>query len=215
MDGHRSHARVRWTSLARSVLAVAILWIAGARSVAAAATDPATRWPAGGPAIATARAIADDHWGFPACSGAVTVRWGPLAPGLLGRSTWSNPLAVYGQPSRNTDCVITLSSTYDWDWTTLCSIVVHEMGHLTGHQHSDDPHDIMAAIYGGPLPACLTAPEPPEGGPADPAPAAAAAVAAPPTAAVPSRPVVTPRPAARPAKARAAKPARRTRRRHR
>lgn len=31
----------------------------------------------------------------------------------------------------------------DWEWA--CSTVVHEWGHLTGHNHSPDPYNVMNA----------------------------------------------------------------------
>ncbi|MDX6730659.1 MAG: Matrixin, partial [Baekduia sp.] len=82
--------------------------------------------------------------------------------GINAESSWSNDVDPFLQPSRNGDCEITLSLRDDWDWPKLCSVVVHEVGHLAGHDHVDDPDDVMYPIYVRAVPECLTTPEPAE-----------------------------------------------------
>ena len=40
-----------------------------------------------------------------------------------------------------------------WE-TTMCNVVVHEWGHMLGHTHASDPHDIMAPMVPLIVPAC-------------------------------------------------------------
>lgn len=44
------------------------------------------------------------------------------------------------------------------EWQRLmCNVVAHEWGHLLGHGHSSDPHDLMAPVAPSVVPACRTA----------------------------------------------------------
>jgi hypothetical protein len=127
-------------------------------------------------------AMATEHWGMSPCGGQVALRWtGALAPGVNAQSSWANEIDPYMQPSRNSDCAIALSTRAEWDWPMLCTVVIHEVGHLTGHDHVDDEHDVMYYAYVEPAYECTTTAEP-AGGPAP------AAIAAPPKAAARARP---------------------------
>jgi hypothetical protein len=161
----------RLITLARSPRAVlamltAIASLTGSALAIAAPGDPAPqdRWPVGGAAIATAMEIAATHWAAVPCSGRVDVRWAPLAAGVGGRSTWAYAGDDgFRSPARNTDCEIELSTLEDWDWAKVCTVLVHEVGHLTGHRHADDPHDVMNAAYVEPVADCAAEPEPDPG----------------------------------------------------
>ncbi|WCB95534.1 hypothetical protein DSM104299_04283 [Baekduia alba] len=109
------------------------------------------------------------HWGMAPCGGRVAITWAHLDAGINARSTWANDVDPYLQPSRNTECAIALATGADWDWVKLCSVVVREVGHLTGHEHLDDPTDIMYYAYVQPAPECAATPEPAEAGPSPPA----------------------------------------------
>jgi hypothetical protein len=149
--------------LAGVVLALAAL--AGGAQLAIAADDtgtpPQQRWPVGGAALAAAADLAAAHWGATPCRARVAVTWAPLAPGINARSDWryagGDP---FGAPSRNSDCSITLSTNADWDWEKLCTVVTHEVGHLDGHPHSPDLHDVMSETYLDPTAECAGTPEP-------------------------------------------------------
>jgi hypothetical protein len=158
---------------------LALLAITGGAGTALAADDPvaapALRWPATGTAIRTAMGLAAERWGFSPCRGRVTVAWSRLDAGLNGESSWANDLDPYLQPSRNTECDITLSTAQEWDWPKVCSLVIHEMGHLAGHDHVDDPEDVMYPTYMRPERECVATPEPGEVPRPAPAPAVAAA----------------------------------------
>jgi hypothetical protein len=164
MDGssHRflAHALPR---LVAAVVALAPL-AGGAHSAIASedsGTPPQQRWPVGGVALATAAELAAAHWGATPCRGRVALTWAPLAPGINARSNWRHAGSdAFGLPARNSDCSITLSDAADWDWEKLCTVVIHEVGHLDGHPHSPDVHDVMAETYLDPAPECAGTPEP-------------------------------------------------------
>jgi Matrixin len=164
----------------RLILPALLALLALASPAAAAAADaPATRWPAGGSTLRAAVALGAGHWGMTPCRGRVSVGWAALGAATNAQSSWANDVDPYLQPSSNTDCEIALSTQVEWDWTKLCTVVVHEVGHLDGHDHVDDPADVMYATYLAPVPECAAAPEPAETGPAPaPRPAAAAKPAA-------------------------------------
>jgi hypothetical protein len=121
-------------------------------------------------------ALAAGHWGMTPCGGQVAMNWtGALSRGVNAQSSWANDVDPYAQPSRNVDCAIALSTRVEWDWPMLCTVVIHEVGHLTGHDHVDDPDDIMYYAYMRPAPECEATPEPVETGPPPAAPRAATA----------------------------------------
>jgi hypothetical protein len=152
----------------RTLLAVIVALLAFA-STAHAATSADKRWPVDGPAFQTARAIAVEQWGMDPCHGDVDVSWGKLPIEQNAVSTWVNQYQDYGDPAHNTLCGVVFNTKQDWDWPKLCTVFVHEFGHLAGHEHSEDPHDVMFAYYDGEnLAACVATS--PAGGPAPTAP---------------------------------------------
>jgi hypothetical protein len=187
----------------RRLGALAAIVLAGlvAAAVPARADDaPATvRWPVGGPALRTAMDLAAGHWGMAPCAGRVAVSWEDLGDGLNAQSSWANDVDPYRQPSRNTECEIVLNAGEEWDWPKLCTVVVHEVGHLTGHDHVDDPDDVMYYAYNAPVRECAVTPAPAEGG--APAPSAATGTTAAARRTVPRRTA----PRRRPAKAKSPK----------
>jgi hypothetical protein len=209
MDGTRTRPRLLATLLVlAATLAVALVPpTASADGDDATAMPPAARWPAGGSTLRTALTMGAEHWAMSPCRGRVTIAWsGALGPGTNAQSTWASPgIDPYAKPARNSDCSIVLATTVPWDWPKLCTVVIHEVGHLTGHDHVDDPSDIMYYAYMEPAPECAATPEPSETGP-PPAPVSTVAR----TTAEPKTPKGSRRPAVR--KRRPAK-ARKTRRR--
>ena len=147
-----------------AVLAIgAALLVGGARAHAdpTAISPPQLRWPVGGPALATALDLAAAHWGHTPCRGRVAVTWTPLPTTMNANSSWAfagtDPFA---RPAQNSECVIALSTLVDWDWEKLCTVVMHEVGHLDGHEHSPDPRDVMYYTYVQPVADCAGTPEP-------------------------------------------------------
>jgi hypothetical protein len=141
--------------------AAVLVGAATARADDAPVTPPQVRWPVGGPALDTALELGAAHWGRTPCGGRVAVSWAPLRATLNANSTWAyvghDP---YAHPSKNTNCAITLSTLAEWDWQKLCTVVVHEVGHLDGHDHSPDPNDVMYFAYVTPVADCVATPEP-------------------------------------------------------
>jgi hypothetical protein len=78
-------------------------------------------------------------------------------------ATWSNRSGAYADPARNDRCSVRFNSDQAFDWPSLCTVFAHEFGHLTGHQHTSDPSDVMYPLYSVPLPACADTPAPATG----------------------------------------------------
>jgi hypothetical protein len=152
----------------RPLFAALVASLALAAPAAAAAADagapPAARWPAGGSTLRAALAIGAEHWGMTPCRGRVAVSWAALGSATNAQSSWANDLDDVAQPSFNEDCSIVLSIDVEWDWPKLCTVMVHEVGHLDGHDHVDDADDVMYATYVTPVAECAAAPEPVETG---------------------------------------------------
>jgi hypothetical protein len=162
MDGSPHPRPTRSRRAAAALLAIVALVLIRAATAPAAGEAPEARWPVGGAALATAADLAAAHWGATPCRGHVTVAWVALAPGVNSSADWSyEGTDPYGTPKRNTGCTIRLSTAAEWDWRKLCTIVVHEVGHLDGHDHVADPHDVMAAQYLEPVEECAATEEPP------------------------------------------------------
>jgi hypothetical protein len=122
--------------------------------------SPATVYPVDGPAFVTARKIADANWGYDPCGGTVALTWVTSAPTINATATWSNPTDPYTNPQQNTSCSVGFNDQQAYDWPMLCTVFVHEFGHLTGHQHSQDQSDVMFPYYVNPIAACSNTPDP-------------------------------------------------------
>jgi hypothetical protein len=127
------------------------------------ALSPASIYPIGGPAMTTARSIADRYWRGEPCRGNVSISWAAMGSSLNAIATWSNRTGAYADPARNDHCSVRFNSDQSFDWPSLCTVFAHEFGHLTGHQHASDPTDVMYPVYSVPLPACADTPAPATG----------------------------------------------------
>ena len=120
--------------------------------------------PASDALTTTAHALAVAHWGVEPCAGQVTVTWAHMGAGINARSQWM-AYDVHN-PATYTQCSITYNLDVDWDWPKLCTVIEHELGHLAGHDHVDDPHDVMSPYYVYPTPECAAGANAPAAAPA-------------------------------------------------
>src|SRR3954463_3893220 len=176
----------------------------GGAKLRAATTPPDQQFAVGGAAMQAAETVARAYWAADACSGQVDVSWTDQPQTINAVSSWKNPTSGYDNPTQNFDCTVEFNRGLSYDWPRFCTVIVHEFGHLTGHQHSPDPNDVMAAYYSHPLQQCQDVADP-----TAPAPAPAAPPARPPAPVVVEAPVATPvavpAPIAEPVAARAAR----------
>jgi hypothetical protein len=201
MDGIPTPGRARPAparALVALAFAIAAAALAPAAVIAAASTGtpPAARFGVSGPAVSTAEAIAARQWGIAACRGSVAIAWVPQAPQVNATSTWSNPWDFYANPDANEACRVDLNSRAWFDWPKFCTVVVHELGHLTGHRHSTAAADVMYPYYTRPLAACAATPDP-TAPPARPAPIATLKPKPAPVATPKPKPAPKPKPPAK------------------
>jgi hypothetical protein len=118
--------------VSRVVLLLALAVLAGA-----------TRAEAYGPRTEVGVRAALDYWGqAPDCPGGVDHQWRDEMP-----ADWGIQGEAYAA-SLMPGCVIVFDRKLagelrDDDLSGYCQLIVHEYGHLLGHDHSDNPDDIM------------------------------------------------------------------------
>src|SRR4051812_4039765 len=139
--------------------------------------------PASDALTTTAHALAVAHWGVDPCAGQVTVTWAHMGAGINARSTWMS--YDIHTPATYSQCAISYNLDVDWDWPKLCTVIEHELGHLAGHDHVNDPHDVMSPYYVYPTPECAA------GGAATAAPAPVTTAQAPAVAPAASKATTT------------------------
>ncbi|HEU4657151.1 MAG TPA: matrixin family metalloprotease [Capillimicrobium sp.] len=138
-----------------ALLAAAVSIVTLAPAAAAQAPDaPAERYAVGSPAMAAAQEIARAYWGTDPCGGVVTIEWTRLEPNVNALSSWTVTGGPYDDPETNHDCTIEFNTQMDFTWAKFCTVLVHEYGHLVGHPHVDDEHDLMSPVYTRPIAEC-------------------------------------------------------------
>jgi hypothetical protein len=113
---------------------------------------PAIPVPAADSMMTTAHSLAVARWATEPCGGQVAMSWTHMGEGINARSQWMS--IDVDDPSTYSECSITYNLDVDWDWPKLCTVVEHELGHLSGHDHVNDPHDVMSPYYVFPAPEC-------------------------------------------------------------
>lgn len=88
-------------------------------------------------------------WGVKPCNGHYKVELSAVIDGnpLVAGKAVDSDGGMFATPASTwTGCVMELraedwanSATVEENWPVLCTTVLHEWGHLTGHPHSDEP----------------------------------------------------------------------------
>jgi ABC-type molybdate transport system substrate-binding protein len=155
------------------VIACAALALAVAPAAAQAQDElPAVPVPAAEALMSTAHSLAVARWGTDPCGGQVTMSWSHMGTGINARSQWMS-IDVH-DPSTYSECAIAYNLDVDWDWPKLCTVIEHELGHLSGHDHVNDPHDVMSPYYLFPSAECSPASQQAQAAKPDSAPRSAA-----------------------------------------
>jgi Matrixin len=91
-----------------------------------------------------AKRFARAYWAgrgeYVSCSG-VRLMWVPRW--MVRRALGHGTLAAVADGG----CTIYFNQAAGWPWDKLCSVTVHEYGHLLGHRHSRNPDSIMYPGY--------------------------------------------------------------------
>jgi hypothetical protein len=139
--------------LSRLIVCAALALVAlPAAALADDGEPPAIPVPAADALMTTAHSFAVARWGTDPCGGQVTMSWSHMGAGINARSQWMS--VDVNDPSTYSECAVTYNLDIDWDWPKLCTVVEHELGHLTGHDHVNDPHDVMSPYYVFPASEC-------------------------------------------------------------
>jgi len=93
-----------------------------------------------------AKRFARAYWAgrgeYVSCSG-VRMLWAPRW--IVRRALGHGTLAAVSKGG----CTIYYNQAAGWSWAKLCSVTVHEYGHLLGHDHASNPNSIMFPSYQG------------------------------------------------------------------
>lgn len=152
--------RSRTAGVAALAVASALSLVAAPAPSAAAVPPAAVRYAPGSPGMLVAQDIARRTWGMDPCGGQLDIAWVADDAAINARALWANPQSSYGAPELNEQCRIVFNTAASFGWARLCTVLVHEYGHLTGHPHTADGPDVMSPVYRAPLPACAATPDP-------------------------------------------------------
>jgi hypothetical protein len=97
---------------------------------------------AGWVAAPTPPSVASAHWPDSPCHGRELVHLVPQATidAVLSEDA---PDTHAGYAHRGGDCDVFIADWVQKQPRIYCSLLVHEFGHLAGHEHSADPTDVM------------------------------------------------------------------------
>jgi hypothetical protein len=180
--------------LGRATAAATILALM-ATGAAGAASGRRAHFSAGNGVIQAAYELAVGYWHRTPCAGDVAFSWTDAPGSRIATAYWTADRS--GDPARYTNCHIVLHRDAGSDWPKFCTIVVHEVGHLTGHGHVRDRASVMYPFYVGPRGPCTrpqpaTAPSDTPQAPATPTPPAPPATPTPGAPPPPAEPAPAP-----------------------
>lgn len=92
--------------------------------------------------IDRATAIAAKVWQNP-CPAGTAVQWSPL-PDDIGSWSSVNASQVAAWVTTGEGCVVHMRADQPNDWPWFCTIMIHEVGHLAGQHHVDNPNSVMS-----------------------------------------------------------------------
>jgi hypothetical protein len=152
-----------------SVILLALLMLALALAAPASAraarsvnlVAPPGAGAAVGDEVTRALELGERRFG-PACDGGISITWNAFELEYdddPGARAWARTFAEECRIEFNLGVWLSPAwrrAVYDWPW--LCTLVVHEYGHLAGHGHVDDPNHIMHATIERIAPECEHAP---------------------------------------------------------
>jgi hypothetical protein len=84
---------------------------------------------------------AQQYWGKQACNGSILVTKGNLPGDQAGLAQYDKLTLPTGQVIQQ-NCHITVDTRH-FPNRVYCGIIIHEYGHLLGHDHVDNPRSIM------------------------------------------------------------------------
>lgn len=122
-----------------------------------AADARADTYPVGSPVWTAAIEASVAVWGALPCGGAVEYGSTDLPAGVVGYASWMRSGQAPLDASRFTTCRVDFNTEMDLGPEDFCTTLAHEMGHLHGQDHVDDPSNLMAATIGAPPAACVAA----------------------------------------------------------
>jgi hypothetical protein len=167
-----------------AAIVVGLAATGAATGAAGAAAARRAHFSANSSAIRSAYALAVAYWHRTPCAGDVTFNWTDAPGSRIATAYWTSDGS--GDPNQFSGCHIVLHRSATSDWPMFCTVVLHEVGHLTGHAHVRDRANVMYPFYVGPRGPCTRTQ--PASAPAGPAPAETPPASAPPSPPTPSPP---------------------------
>lgn len=105
----------------------------------------AASFPTDSAEFASALNVATQHWGGMPCGGQVSFGWRDEDPAVNATAYWSTGF---------TNCEIVFNRAAGMSYAKFCTVLTHELGHLHGRGHSENPDDLMSPYFSSSLPAC-------------------------------------------------------------
>ena len=150
-------SRARWAVMRPLLALIATLLLVAIVPTSASGSVPPGE-PVADPQVDAWLGIAHARWGHaPDCPDGVLV---DRAERMAGASVWASAETLGCRISLDPDfyprpAAFAASAWGRRAWTEqMCNVVVHEWGHLLGHAHASDPHDLMAPVVPLVVPDC-------------------------------------------------------------